>query len=96
MTSDDNNLISQEEMDELMRIHDLIGGGEGKEDKNKTVSLIDEIKNAILDSGKLTLDEWRSLRLRIEEIEKLSSHIDLIIQLREQKERREKILKEGA
>ena len=93
--SEDLNLISQEEMDELMRIHDLIGGGD-KESKTKTVSLIDEIKNAILDSGRLTLDEWRSLRQRILEIEKLSSHIDLIIQLREQKERREKLLNNSA
>lgn len=92
--SEDKNLISQAEMDELMRIHDLIGGG--KEDsKKQQLSLIDEIKNAILDSGKLTLDEWRSLRQRIEEIEKLSTHIDLIIQLREQKERRDKLLKNG-
>lgn len=91
MASEDKNLISQAEMDELMRIHDLIGGGSEKE--KQQLSLIDEIKNAILDSGKLTLDEWRSLRLRIEEIEKLSTHIDLIIQLREQKERREKMLR---
>lgn len=94
MTSEDKNLISQAEMDELMRIHDLIGGSK-ENNKKQQLSLIDEIKNAILDSGKLTLDEWRSLRLRIEEIIKLSSHIDLIIQLREQKERREMLLKGG-
>ena len=84
------NLISQEEMDELLRIHDLIGGGD--EGKQRQLSLIDEIKNAILDSAKLTLDEWRSLRQRIVEIEKLAPHIDLIIQLKEQKLRREKLL----
>ncbi len=82
------NLISQEEIDELLAIHDLISSG----DKPESKSLIGEIKDAILDSAKLTLDQWRSLRQRIMEIEVLIPHMDLIIQLKEAQERREKIL----
>jgi len=85
------NLISQEEIDELLAIHDLISSGEKPESK----SLIGEIKDAILDSARLTLDQWRSLRQRIKEIELLIPHMDLIIQLKEAQERREKILKQN-
>ena len=82
------NLVSQSEVDELLNIHDLI---EGKRETQR--SLIDEIKEAILDSGKLTVEEWRSLRDRISEIESLIPHMDLIIKLKEAQERRVKILK---
>jgi len=82
------NLVSQAEVDELLNIHDLI---EGKRESQR--SLIDEIKEAILDSGKLTVEEWRSLRDRIREIETLIPHMDLIIKLKEAQERRVKILK---
>ncbi len=81
------NLVSQAEMDELLNIHDLI---EGKRETQR--SLIDEIKEAILDSGRLKLEEWRSLRERIREIEGLIPHMDLIIKLKEATERRTKIL----
>lgn len=81
------NLVSQAEMDELLNIHDLI---EGKRETQR--SLIDEIKEAILDSGRLKLEEWRSLRERIREIEGLIPHMDLIIKLKEAAERRTKIL----
>ena len=84
----DQNLISQAEIDELLAIHELISSGEKPDSK----SLIDEIKDAILDSAKLTLDQWQSLRKRIHEIEVLIPHIDLIVQLKESQERREKIL----
>lgn len=80
------NLISQEEMDNLLRIHDLISDDHG----GTSLSLVDEIKNAILDSGKLTLEEWKSLRKRINEIEKLTPHIDLIIQLKDTQEKKRK------
>ena len=87
-----DNLISQAEIDELLAIHELISGGG---DQSQSKSLIDEIKDAILDSAKLTLDQWRSLRKRIHEIEVLVPHMDLIIQLKEAQERREKILSKG-
>lgn len=83
----EKNLVSQAEMDELLNIHDLI---EGKRESQR--SLIDEIKEAILDSGRLKLEEWRSLRERIREIESLIPHMDLIIKLKEAQERRVKIL----
>ena len=77
--SEDKNLISQDEVDELFKIHDLIS--DKKEEKQ--TSLIEEIKGAILDSGKLTITEWKSLRKRIREIEVLIPHIDMIIQLKD-------------
>ena len=85
---ENSNLISQAEIDELLAIHDLIDSGKKPESK----SLIDEIKDAILDSAKLTLDQWKSLRKRIHEIEVLVPHMDLIIQLKEAQDRRNKIL----
>lgn len=71
------NLISQDEINDLLTIGGFIS--DHKDDK----SLIREIKDAILDSGKLSLREWRSLRARLKEIEKLIPHIDLIIELKE-------------
>jgi hypothetical protein len=72
-----DNLISQEEINELLTINGFIR--DGKEQK----SLIDQIKDAILDSGKLQLSEWKSLRNRLKEIERLIPHIDLIIELKQ-------------
>ncbi len=86
-TTEKANLISQEEIDELLRIHDLIS-----DEREEALSIIDEIKDAILDSGKLTLVQWKSLRKRIKEIETLTPSIDLIIQLKEQRERRKQVL----
>ena len=75
------NLISQDEVNELL----TLGGFISEEEEKK--SLIDEIKDALLDSGKLSLREWRSLRARLKEIEKLIPHIDLIIELKAKQER---------
>lgn len=82
MTNDNksNNLLSQDEINDLLTINGFIS--EGKEQK----SLIDEIRSAILDSGKLQLAEWKSLRTRLKEIEKLIPHIDLIIELKQKTE----------
>ena len=75
-------LISQEELDNLLHINELIGT-----DREQR-SLIDELKKAILDSGKLQLSEWKSLRKKLSEIEQLIPHIDLIISLKEDDIRR--------
>ena len=84
MSNEDTNLISQDEINDLLTIGGFIS--DHKDDK----SLIREIKDAILDSGKLSLREWRSLRARLKEIEKLIPHIDLIIELKE----RQKVISE--
>jgi hypothetical protein len=71
--------LSQEEVDRLLSISGFIGDAATSDGK----SLIDEIKGAILDSGKLSLDEWMGLRDRLKEIERLVPHIDLIIELKQ-------------
>lgn len=76
-----NNNIDQHELDQLLHIsgfltEDVPGGKK---------SLIDEIQDAMLDSGKLSLREWRALRERLREIERLIPHIDLIIHLKSQR-----------
>lgn len=86
-SKDNPTLISQEEVDVLLNIHELI---EGQPESQR--SLIDEIKDAILDSGKLTLEEWTSLRERIREIEALVPHMDLIINLKSSQDRRTQFL----
>lgn len=73
----DKDLLTQEELDELLRINEFIAAPEPSK-----ASLADEIRAAILDSGKLSLAEWRSLRARLREIEELIPHIDLIIKLK--------------
>ena len=78
----ENLLLSQDEVNHLLTINRFIYEGEEKS------SLIDEIKDAILDSGKLSLDAWQSLRARLKEIEELIPHIDLIIQLKQKSEAR--------
>ena len=72
------NIISQQDLDELLRINEFIE----QEDEN---SLVHELKQAILDSGKLELHQWQSLRDHIREIEELIPHIDLIIKLKKEK-----------
>ncbi|MGE5341977.1 MAG: hypothetical protein ACM3SY_10920 [Candidatus Omnitrophota bacterium] len=79
----DKNLLSQEEIDELLTINGFI------QDRVQKKSLIDEIKDAILDSGRLHLSEWKSLRARLKEIERLIPHIDLIIELKQKAEMRD-------
>jgi hypothetical protein len=77
----DPNTLDQSELDDLLRINGFLsdeGRASGK-------TLIDELQDAILDSGKLTLPQWKDLRERLREIEKVIPHIDLIIQLRERR-----------
>ncbi|MEW6989528.1 hypothetical protein AADZ91_02465 [Colwelliaceae bacterium 6441] len=73
-------IISQVELDNLLRISEFIEQG----DEN---SLVSELKKAILDSGKLEINQWESLRDHIREIEELVPHIDLIIKLKKEKKR---------
>ena len=70
--------LDQGELDQLLRINGFLEEdlGDGRK------SLIDEIKDAILDSGKLSLPEWKALRARLRDIESLIPTIDLIIQLK--------------
>jgi hypothetical protein len=70
--------LDQGELDQLLRINGFLeeDNGDGRK------SLIDEIKDAILDSGKLSLPEWKALRARLRDIESLIPTIDLIIQLK--------------
>ena len=77
------NLLSQEEVNELLTINGFI------RERGEKRSLIDEIKDAILDSGKLQLAEWKSLRARLKEIERLVPHIDLIVELKQKAEYRD-------
>jgi len=76
--SDNPEIISQAELDSLLRINEFIQ----PEDEN---SLVKELKHAILDSGKLELEQWESLRDHLNEIESLIPHIDLIIKLKKEK-----------
>ncbi|WP_286235121.1 hypothetical protein [Thalassotalea sediminis] len=76
-TDKELEIISQHDLDELLRINEFIE----QQDEN---SLVSELKQAILDSGKLELNQWRSLRDHIREIEELIPHIDLIIKLKQE------------
>ncbi|MFT4924563.1 MAG: hypothetical protein ACI8WB_000641 [Phenylobacterium sp.] len=75
----DQEIISQADLDNLLHINDLI-----EQDEND--SLIMELKHAILDSGRLELVQWESLRGQLQEIEELIPHIDLIIKLKKEKQ----------
>jgi len=79
MTKADKNkdIISQDDIDSLLRINEFIE----PDDEN---SLVEELKQAILDSGKLELDQWQTLRDHLREIEQLIPHIDLIIKLKKE------------
>lgn len=70
-------IISQADMDNLLKINAFIE----EVDEN---SLVSELKSAILDSGRLELEQWLSLREHIQEIEDLIPHIDLIIKLKQE------------
>ena len=74
--SDNKNLLTQNEINDLLAINSLI------DEKKNNRSLVDEIKFALLNSGKLSLKEWKSLRERLREIETLIPHIDMIVQLK--------------
>jgi hypothetical protein len=73
-----DELISQDDIDSLLRINEFIE----PDDEN---SLVEELKQAILNSGKLELDQWQALRDHLYEIEQLIPHIDLIIKLKKEK-----------
>lgn len=75
MTNKEMNILSQADLDDLLRINEFI-------EQNDENSLVSELKRAILDSGKLELEQWQSLRDHIGEIEELIPHIDLIIKLK--------------
>ncbi|WP_448568955.1 hypothetical protein [Thalassotalea ganghwensis] len=77
MAPKEMKILSQEDLDELLRINEFIE----QDDEN---SLVSELKRAILDSGKLELSQWQQLRDHIREIEELIPHIDLIIKLKKE------------
>ena len=77
------NLLSQEEVNKLLNINTLISST-----SHAKVSLVEEIKSAILDSGKLSSAEWISLRGKLREFEELIPHIDLIIKLKNEERKK--------
>ncbi len=72
------DIISQDDIDNLLRINEFI-------EPDDESSLVEELKQAILDSAKLELDQWQTLRDHLGEIEELIPHIDLIIKLKKEK-----------
>ncbi len=70
--------LSQDEVDRLLKFSGMLTEG------NDSVSLVDEIKTAILDSGKLSLTEWMAMRNRLKEIEQLIPIIDVIIRIKQE------------
>ncbi|GHF81650.1 hypothetical protein [Thalassotalea marina] len=74
-------ILSQSDIDDLLRINEFLE----QQDEN---SLVAELRRAILDSGKLELNQWESLRDHIREIEELIPHIDLIIKLKKEARKR--------
>ncbi len=74
----EQQIISQDDLDSLLHINDFI-------ERDENDSLVCELKHAILDSGKLSLVQWKSLREHLQEIEDLIPHIDLIIKLKKEK-----------
>ncbi|MFT5162872.1 MAG: hypothetical protein ACI9FJ_001452 [Alteromonadaceae bacterium] len=73
-----HEIISQADLDDLLHINEFI-----HQDDND--SLICELKQAILDSGKLELGQWEALRAHLREVEELIPHIDLIIKLKKER-----------
>jgi hypothetical protein len=80
VTQNPENTLDQNELDQLLLINGFLDEANATEGGKK--SLIDEIRNAILDSGKLSHREWKALRERLREIEQLIPTIDLIIELK--------------
>jgi hypothetical protein len=74
----EKDILSQADLDELLTINEFIG-------HDNHSSLVCELKHAILDSGKLELYQWESLRSHLREVEALIPHIDLIIKLKKEK-----------
>ena len=83
MPEQELEILSQEDLDDLLRINEFIE----QKDEN---SLVSEIQAAILDSAKLELSQWQALRDHIREIEELIPHIDLIIQLKKENKRKKR------
>ena len=77
----EKEILSQADLDSLLHINKFI-------EQKKSDSLVSEIKQAILDSGKLELKQWQALREHIAEIEELTPHIDLIISLKKESAKR--------
>ncbi|MCK6491321.1 MAG: hypothetical protein L6R48_23975 [Planctomycetes bacterium] len=77
------NTIDQSELDQLLQITGFLNDQVGPNQK----SLVEEIEDAVLDSGKLSYAEWIALRDRLKAIERLIPHIDLIIALKAQRRR---------
>lgn len=75
MVDKELEILSQADLDDLLRINEFI-------EQHDEKSLVSELKMAILDSGKLELEQWQQLRSQIMEIEQLIPHIDLIIKLK--------------
>jgi len=71
-------VVSQDQIDNLLQLSEFIGTKKGA-----TRKLIKEMRAAILDSGKLSVDEWRVLRKGLAEIEELLPVIDMIIRLKD-------------
>lgn len=71
------DIISQADIDNLLHINEFI-------EQKQNDSLVSELKQAILNSGKLELGQWQALRRHIKEIEELIPHIDLIIKLKKE------------
>ncbi len=78
MAGSEQEILSQSDLDDLLRINEFID----PQDEN---ALVEELKRAILDSGKLELHQWQALREHLKEIEELIPHIDLIIKLKKDK-----------
>ena len=74
----EKEIITQADLDSLLHINEFI-------ERNDKDSLLSELKRAILDSGKLSLSQWKALRGQLSEIESLIPHIDLIIKLKKEK-----------
>ncbi len=69
--------ITQDVLDELIQINEFIVRREGVNN-----SLVNEIEEAVLDSAKLSTEEWMALLKGIKEIEALIPHVEFIIKLK--------------
>jgi hypothetical protein len=74
----DDVLLTQDQINELIHLNEFI-----KSKKGATRAFIREMRSAILDSGKLQLEEWRTLRSSLREIEELIPVMDMIIKLKQ-------------
>ncbi len=59
--STNHDIISQADLDDLLRINEFI------EPQNEN-SLVEELKRAILDSAKLELEQWQTLRDQLNQV----------------------------